>query len=378
MVKSLVKIGSGYNTAPQDAIALLNKIPAELPYSDWFRVAAALKNSGVKFEEFDKWSQTAPAKYDADEAERIWGEVGDSEKEKITIGTLVHLSEIYSSIVPALLAMLPPPETDQEQAAQMDEYLGLMFRPGESFELVTESAVNDKGKKYPKRSAACINTLGNDDSNDSSEKFIEFVQRHTDGAWLSLNPVSKIIKGKAPSDDDVTDYRYALIEADDLSKEEQWQKLRELNLPILAVVWSGGKSLHTIVKIDAGNDRELYKKRVELLHDYLKEKGFPADRSNKNPSRLTRLPGIKRGEDMQHLVARSFGAISWDSFERLFLKKTDLRAETSPVNGLQGGRPFMPVTDYAIRFLEMHSLDNTPQLRYWDEKWWQCGQQVVP
>ena len=73
MMKSLVKIGSGYNTAPQDAIALLNKIPAELPYSDWFRIAAALKNSGVKFEEFDKWSKTAPAKYDADEAERVWG-----------------------------------------------------------------------------------------------------------------------------------------------------------------------------------------------------------------------------------------------------------------------------------------------------------------
>ena len=146
--------------------------------------------------------------------------------------------------------------------------------------------------------------------------------------------------------------------------------MRELNLPILAVVWSGGKSLHAIVKIDAGSDMELYKKRVELLHDYLKEKGFPADRANKNPSRLTRLPGVRRGNDMQYLVASEFGSKDWDTFERMFLNKTDRRAETSPINGQLGGRPTIPVTDYAEAFLAENSTKGVPQLRYWNREWW--------
>ena len=237
MIKNLFFEGSGDNTAPRNVVALLKGIPADLPYPDWFRVAAALKNSGVGFEVFDQWSQTAPDKYDADKAKQVWGDVGADDKPEITHRTLHFIADRYNgTVVPAPFEMLPQPKTEQEQAMQMDKFLELMFRSGESFELVTESAVNDKGKRYPKRSAACINTLGNDDSNDSSEEFIEFVQNHTNGAWISLNPIRSEIKGQAPSDAEVTDCRHALIEADDLSKEEQWLKLRELNLPILAVV----------------------------------------------------------------------------------------------------------------------------------------------
>ena len=116
MIKSLTQPGSSNQTAPQDAIALLNKIPADLPYSDWFRVAAALKNSGVKFEEFDKWSQTAPAKYDANEAERVWAVVGADDKPQITIGTLSRIADQYNgSIIPAPQEMLLPPAIEERQ-----------------------------------------------------------------------------------------------------------------------------------------------------------------------------------------------------------------------------------------------------------------------
>lgn len=316
MIKSITKIGSGYNTAPQDAIALLDRIPADLPYSDWFRVAAALKNSGVKFEEFDKWSQTAPAKYNVDEAERVWAVVGADDKPQITIGTLNRIADQYNgSIIPAPQEMLLPPAIE-ERPRQIAKFLELMFRQGESYELVMTFFTNANDKKCPDRSKSVIAQRDESELTDENQKILSSYENYTEGALISLNPIKHIPQGKAPTDADVTDYRYALIEADDLSKEEQWQKLRELNLPILAVVWSGGKSLHTIVKIDAGNDRELYKKRVELLHDYLKEKGYPADRATKNPSRLTRLPGITRGEDMQYMVSGSWGHPDWRSFER--------------------------------------------------------------
>ena len=351
------------------ALELLQRIPADLPYPDWFRVAAALKNSGVEFEEFDRWSQTAPDKYDGTTAEQVWDDVAAYGKPEITLGTLRFIAAQYNgTIVPAPQEMLPPPETEEEQAAQIAEFGTIMFRSGESFELVTKVGVGDKGRAVPRRSADQIFILSDFANIDECLRVVQSCRK---GAWISLNPVSSEIKRKAPTDAEVTNCRHALIEADDLSKEEQWQKLRELNLPILAVVWSGGKSLHAIVKIDAGNDQELYKKRVELLHGYLKGNGFPADRANKNPSRLTRLPGVRRGNDMQYLVAREFGPKDWDTFERMFLSKLDRRSETSPVNGQKGGRPFMPVTEFAKQFLGKYSETGMLLLRYWNGDWWQ-------
>ena len=350
------------------ALELLQCIPADLPYPDWFRVAAALKNSGVEFEEFDSWCQTAPDKYDGTVAEQVWDDVAAKDKPEITLGTLHFIAAQYNgTIVPAPQEMLPPPETEEEQATQIAEFWTTMFRSGESFELVTKVGVNAKGRAVPRRSADQILTLSDFANIDECLRVVQSCHK---GAWISLNPGSQQIKEKAPTDSEVTDCRHALIEADDLSKEEQWQKLRELNLPILAVVWSGGKSLHAIVKIDAGNNREFYKKRVELLHGYLKENGFPVDIANKNPSRLTRLPGVRRENDMQYLVAREFGPKDWDSFERMFLSKLDRRSETSPVNGQKGGRPFMPVTEFAKQFLDKYS-ENDMLLQYWNGDWWQ-------
>ena len=351
------------------ALELLQSIPADLPYSDWFRVAAALKNSGVEFEEFDHWSQTAPDKYDGTTAEQVWDDAAAYGKPEITLGTLRFIAAQYNgTIVPAPQEMLPPPETEEEQATQIAEFWTTMFRSGESFELVTKVGVNDKGRAVPCRSADQILTLSDFANIDECLRVVQSCRK---GAWISLNPVSQQIKEKAPSDSEVTDYRHALVEADDLSQDEQWQQLRELNLPVLAVVWSGGKSLHAIVKIDAGNNLQLFRERVAKLYAYLKEKNFPADRANKNPSRLTRLPGVRREEDMQYLVAREFGPKDWDTFERMFLSKLDRRSETSPVNGQKGGRPFMPVTEFAKQFLGKYSETGMLLLRYWNGDWWQ-------
>lgn len=73
---------------------------------------------------------------------------------------------------------------------------------------------------------------------------------------------------------------------------------------------------------------------------------------------------------MQYLVASEFGSKDWDTFERMFLNKTDRRAETSPINGQLGGRPTIPVTDYAEAFLAENSTKGVPQLRYWNREWW--------
>ena len=76
---------------------------------------------------------------------------------------------------------------------------------------------------------------------------------------------------------------------------------RKLELPIAALVHSGGKSLHAIVRVDA-KDAGQYRKRVEYLYEKLAEEGLEADRQNKNPSRLSRMPGPGRGGKRQRLL----------------------------------------------------------------------------
>ncbi len=79
------------------------------------------------------------------------------------------------------------------------------------------------------------------------------------GAWIRFYPLD----GKGVKNENVTDYRYALVESDSMPIEQQNAVMRELELPIAVLVYSGGKSVHAIVKIDAPNYDE-YRRRVDF------------------------------------------------------------------------------------------------------------------
>lgn len=97
-------------------------------------------------------------------------------------------------------------------------------------------------------------------------------------------------------------FRHALVEYDDIPKEEQVRRMLESGLPISSIVDSGGKSIHALVRVDARDEKD-YRKRVALLYDYLERKfGSRPDIANKNASRLSRLAGAKRGENTQRLL----------------------------------------------------------------------------
>ena len=71
--------------------------------------------------------------------------------------------------------------------------------------------------------------------------------------------------------ENVTDYRFALVESDNMEIEEQNAIIRELDLPVACLVYSGKKSLHAIVKVDARSYEE-YRKRVDYLYEVLQKK----------------------------------------------------------------------------------------------------------
>jgi len=120
------------------------------------------------------------------------------------------------------------------------------------------------------------------------------------GGWLRMNPLD----GQGVTDANVTAFRYALIECDSIPLELQMPLLAKLPLPISAIVGSGGRSLHAWVKIDAGSKDEFCSDVSRMLAVLSK---FGVDGRNKNPSRMSRLPGVIRqigaqGDGRQRLV----------------------------------------------------------------------------
>ena len=129
------------------------------------------------------------------------------------------------------------------------------------------------------------------------------------GAWIRFNPLD----GKGCKNSNVTDFKYALVESDSMPIAEQNAVLRELELPIACLVHSGGKSLHAIVRIEANDMRE-YRKRVDYLYNICKKNGLDVDTQNRNPSRLSRMPGVIRNGKKQFLVDTNIGKESWDEW----------------------------------------------------------------
>ena len=351
--------------ASPEVESLLSRISSDCPYNDWFRVGCVLKHEGCAYEVFRDWSAKAPKRFDEDACRRTWDSIGEDHDAKVSMGTLrwmagqscspeqerldesaeKNILPVPESVVKTFetseTSPLPEPETTDEMAEQALEFISSLFRSGEHFELVVKRGCKD-GRYFPFR---CRENICQFDSEGKSEflsqlkEIIEVLSprlgKTPPGAWISLNPVCEADKlaGNAASDKDVTDFRYALVEADDLSREEQWRKLSGLNLPILCVTWSGGKSLHAIVKVEAGTDYKLYKDRIAKLYDYLGKHHFPADGANKNPSRLTRIPGFYRDGGKQYLFARESGPKSWHEFEAKILPGA---ASSSPAESDSG------------------------------------------
>lgn len=151
------------------------------------------------------------------------------------------------------------------------------------------------------RTAAC---LGKKHPDDIGATFGDW--KPEVGAWIRFNPVD----GEGVKNENVTAFRYALVESDSMPISDQDAMYRKLELPIAMLVHSGGKSLHAIVRIDAESYDE-YRHRVEFLYDFLEKNGVSVDKQNRNPSRLSRMPGITRNGNRQYIVAKNIGRKSW-------------------------------------------------------------------
>ena len=71
--------------------------------------------------------------------------------------------------------------------------------------------------------------------------------------------------------------------------------------------------MHAVVRVDAANYQE-YRNRVDYLYKVCEKNGLMIDTQNRNPSRLSRMPGVMRGDKKQFLVDTNIGQRSWDEW----------------------------------------------------------------
>jgi hypothetical protein len=156
--------------------------------------------------------------------------------------------------------------------------LAALYSPTEPINIVSDFAVHGE-KASPKGYGK---TLKRDDWLTAFKRNGPPVSES--GIWIRPNPTD----GKGIADENVTVYRFALLEFDAIPFSLQLSFLARLSVPIAAVITSGGKSLHAWVSVCTGTAAE-YRTVVSELFNRLAP--FGIDLANRNPSRLSRLPG---------------------------------------------------------------------------------------
>lgn len=300
---------------------------ASLSYDQWVQVGMALKHEGYDWTVWDEWSK-ADTRYKQGECERKWRSFGGTGK-PVSGGTIVQMAKQrgysphpfegdgcmdWNDVIEydGDGVVYEAPKT-MSPAEQLIKFLQTLFKPDELVGYVASDVWQDGEGKWLPSKGVCDRTAG---------ELIAAIRKHPDdigavigdwkkecGAWVRFNPLD----GKGVKNENVTRFGYALVESDSMSVPEQDAIYRKLELPIATLTHSGGKSLHAIVKVDAENYDE-YRKRVDFLYEYLEKNGLKVDKQNRNPSRLSRMPGVTRNGQMQTLIATDIGRASWNDW----------------------------------------------------------------
>lgn len=334
--------------------------PYDLDYQEWINVGMALKHEGYPVSVWDSWSRRDIGRYHEGECDRKWRTFSGSSS-PVTGGTIVQMAidhgwepqrgheldwddtirndsdrvVLDSSWVEEKEVREPD---DWNPVQELITYLETLFGTDEKVGYVTRSwSKPDDNNKYPDKGSwdrtarqliqklcKCNGDIGSVLGDYDPEV----------GAWIRFNPLD----GKGCKNENVTEYRYALVESDNTPIEKQNALIRELELPVACMVHSGGKSLHAIVRIEAANYEE-YRKRVDYLYKICKKNGIDVDTQNKNPSRLSRMPGVMRNGKKQFLVATNIGKRNWEEWYEWIETMNDDLPEPESLENVWGNLP---------------------------------------
>lgn len=325
----------------EDILEALDHIPVSCcNYTEWIEVGMALKHEGYDCSVWDNWSKNDGRYHD--ECYRKWGSFNGSSK-PITGASIIKLAKEKGGYVTKkkinntrVLAWDDYVEDSEDPSIdyskfkpteQLKIFLKTLFKSGEYVGYVSNDVYFNKDHdRYEPLKGVYYRTV--DDLLKSLDRYPDDLGatigdwKKEAGAWIRINPLD----GKGASKKNVTRYSYCLIESDDLPIKEQEEIFKRLNLPIATMVYSGGKSIHAIVKIDAANIQE-YEEKVQFCYDFLKNNGISIDIQNKDPNRLSRLPGVTRNGVVQTLLGVNIGYDSWKDWMESIGETTDFVLE---------------------------------------------------
>ena len=180
------------------------------------------------------------------------------------------------------------------------------------------------------------------------------------GLYLRINPGD----GQGCGDANVTSMRHLLIEFDEGERSDQFDLLSNSGLPITAMIDSGDKSIHALVRVDAKN-REEYHQHYDRLR-----KHFPAmDRSNRNPSRLSRFPGALRTLDDGSVVEQKLLALNLNAAAKIDdwyaereVEETDESLDEETDESLDEALDALPAIQDASEFFGVEAPQTPPWL----------------
>ena len=325
-----------------DLIPLLDYInPATLSYQDWVNVGMALKQDGYTAMDWDVWSQKDPVRYKRGECFKKWDTFQGGSLGAVTGATITQMAKDngwvsefkmtddahelgWNDTIDRDYKIVDKNWVESKEireplnwapVQELITYLETIFNSTDNVGYVTQTYQidSDNGPIYKPTQGAFDRTAGEliqllqACNGDIGAVFGDYKEEA--GAWIRFNPLD----GKGVKNDNVTDFRYALVESDSMELGKQYALFKELELPIAALVHSGKKSLHAIVKVDA-RDYQEYRKRVDYIYQICKKNGLDIDTQNRNPSRLSRMPGIMRNGKKQFLIDTNIGKTNYEEW----------------------------------------------------------------
>lgn len=342
--------------------------PYQCSYDEWLNVGLALHQEGYPMFVWEEWSADDGERFHEGECAAKWESFGRYTGKLVTGATITQMAKENGwtskhkfennealSFDSMVLATTPeqyqvvdknwieesdvhiPKSYPLEQRKQdIVTYLTTLFEPEEYVGYVVNTFALPDGKQSP--------TMGNysrtvqqilDGINGTTQLENVFGTFNKEmGAWIRFNPID----GKGVKNDNVTAFRYMLLESDNMSLGKQKAILEQLELPIAAMVFSGGKSIHAIVKVDAYSYEE-YRKRVDFIYSIAQKNGFKPDKKNRNPSRLSRMPGVMRDGNPQFLMATNIGKESYKEWEEWIASVNDDLPEPEELDALWDNMP---------------------------------------
>ena len=328
-----------------DLVALLEYVdPATLNYQEWVNVGMALKHEGYSVNDWDEWSRQDMGRYHEGEIEKKWNTFQGTNS-PVTGATITQMAKDNgwashstdgidildwgdSFIATDVDKGYRLVKTDWVMGKEIKEpdvwnpsnevikYLEALFSPGDIIGYVNDGYLHKEGETEKWLPKAGVYTKTSGEIIDGLRRYNGDIgavmgdPNPNSGAWIRFNPLD----GKGVKNDNVVDFRYALVESDNMEIAKQNEIIRELELPVVTLTYSGGKSIHAIVKIDAVNYPQ-YQERVDYLYKIVEKNGLRVDKQNKNPSRLSRLPGFMRNGKKQFLIDTHIGKGSWEEWQ---------------------------------------------------------------